>query len=99
MIKKSTSLHKIPYFDILQKQLLSVDKDKEEYHDIMCVCPPTVANDTCIVEDRPRWAGYKFQFNYSIDPTMEPISYLLLLKLINICIIFTRCILPIILII
>lgn len=75
MIKKSTSLHKIPYFDLLTKTLTSVDKDKAEYHDIMCVCPSTVTN--CAVEGRPEQGGYKFQFNYSIEPTMEPISYLL----------------------
>ncbi len=75
MLKDSTSLHKIPYFDLGHKTLESVDKDKVEYHDVMCVCPPTTQLGNCAVDGRPEQAGYKFQFNYSIQPTMEPISY------------------------
>ena len=73
MLKESISLHKIPYFDLATNTLQSVDKDKREFHDVMCVCPAT--GPDCLSGDRPEQEGYKFQFNYSIQPTMEPISY------------------------
>ncbi len=47
------------------KQLDSVNKVKHTYQDIMCVC------NTCTGTQ----GGYKYSFNYSIQPTMEPISY------------------------
>jgi len=50
MIKESQSTHKIPYFDIATKTLLSVNKDKHSYHDVMCVCSPT---EDCYMGDRP----------------------------------------------
>jgi hypothetical protein len=50
MIKESRSIHKIPYFDISTKTLESVNKDKYEYQDIMCVCSPT---EECHTGERP----------------------------------------------
>jgi hypothetical protein len=51
MIKESPSLHKIPYYDMSSLTLNSVDKEKVDYQDIMCVCAPT---DTCNpIDGRP----------------------------------------------
>lgn len=72
MIKESRSLHKIPFYNLSTQTLDSVNKEKADYQDIMCVCAPT---ETCVDDARPIQAGYKYQFSYSIQPTMEPISY------------------------
>lgn len=73
MIKESRSLHKIPYYNLSTQQLDSVDKEKSDYQDIMCVCAP---DEACSDADgRPWWGGYKYNFSYTIQPTMEPISY------------------------
>ncbi len=59
MLKTSTSLYKIPYFDIETNMLKSLDRIKVDYHEILC-------NGT---------DGMKWQFNYNIEPTLEPLSY------------------------
>lgn len=55
----STSSYKIPYFDIETNMLKSLDRLKVDYHEIMCN-----------ISD-----GLKQQFNYNIEPTLEPLSY------------------------
>jgi hypothetical protein len=49
MIKKSTSIHRIPYFDMMSNVITAVDKDRSEYTDVMCVCGDNCTNN----DDRP----------------------------------------------
>jgi hypothetical protein len=41
MIKLNKSTHRIPFFDSVKLEMASVDKLKEDYQEVMCVCAPT----------------------------------------------------------
>lgn len=63
-------LYKIPYFDIENNELGSLDKEKVSNHEIICVCPNN--SSSCNNGDQ---GGFKYSFSYQAQPTTEPVSY------------------------
>jgi len=66
MIKKSSSLYKMPYFNVETQSLKSIDRLKDDYQEVVCVCGSECSGN---------YEGYKYSFKYQASPTIEPISY------------------------
>lgn len=69
MIKSSKSSYKIPFYDLSKNALISLDKIKTEYFNVICICPE---NGSC---DNNNQGGYNYSFSYSIEPTIEPVIH------------------------
>lgn len=66
MIKVSSSLYKMPYYNVETQTLKSVNRLKDDYQEIVCVCGGTCDNN---------YGGQKYSFKYQANPTIEPVSY------------------------
>ena len=66
MLKVSSSLYKIPYFNVETKSLKSINRRKDDYQEVICMCREGCTND----QD-----GFKYSFKYTASPTIEPVSY------------------------
>lgn len=66
MIKVSSSLYKMPYFNVETQTLKSINRQKDDYQEIVCVCGGECDNN---------YEGYKYNFKYQANPTIEPVSY------------------------
>jgi hypothetical protein len=64
MLKVSSSLYKIPYFNIEEQMLKSINRPKDDFQEVVCMCAEGGDFD-----------GYKYTFKYSAQPTIEPTSY------------------------
>lgn len=67
MLKESSSLYKMPYFNVQEQTLKYVSKIQTNYQEITCICN----EDSC--EDGQ--GGFKYSFGYKSTPTIEPVSY------------------------
>ncbi len=67
MLKESTSLYKMPYFNIATNQLKYIGKEQRNFQEIICIC-----ND---IDCSSGFGGFKYSFSYSSNPTIEPVSY------------------------
>jgi hypothetical protein len=67
MIKESSSLYKMPYFNPSTQQLKFIGKVQRDFQEVMCIC-----NEIDCVSG---FGGYKYNFSYSANPTIEPVSY------------------------
>jgi len=64
MLKVSSSLYKIPYYNIEEQMLKSINRLKDDFQEVICMCATGGDFD-----------GYKYTFKYSAQPTIEPTSY------------------------
>ena len=67
MIKENISIYKMPYYNIADQALKYVSKEKHTFQEIVCVCFESGCDLT--------FGGYKYNFSYSANPTIEPVSY------------------------
>lgn len=56
----------MPYFNVESQSLKSINRLKDDYQEVVCVCSGDCSN---------AYEGYKYSFKYSASPTIEPISY------------------------
>ena len=66
MLKMNSSLYKMPYFNVEEKALKSINRPKDDYQEVICMCRTGCTTD---------WDGFKYSFKYTATPTIEPVSY------------------------
>ena len=62
----SSSLYKMPYYNVETQTLKSINRQKDDYQEIVCVCGTECDNGQ---------EGFKYGFKYQANPTIEPVSY------------------------
>lgn len=67
MIKESSSLYKMPYFNISENVLKYIGKVQNDYQEVVCICNEDGCNND--------FGGFKYDFSYKATPTVEPVSY------------------------
>ena len=67
MIKESSSLYKMPYFNVEEQTLKYVGKIQTDYQEVTCICNEIGCEDG--------QGGFKYSFGYKCTPTIEPVSY------------------------
>ena len=58
----------MPYFNVEERALRSINREKDDFQEIICVCND---GESCVSD----YEGYKYNFKYSAQPTIEPVSY------------------------